>query len=409
MTEPPRGSSRLDLFRNPGFPAYVAVLFLTGFAVQIQTVAVGWRVYDMTRDPFQLGLVGLSQFLPALLLVFPAGAVADRLPRRLVMSVCLAAMSLTAAAFAWLTLTPETGTPAIFGVVVLFGIARAFYNPARQSIVPNLVPRAQLHRALATNNIANQVATMGGPVAGGLLYGLAPQAAHLVSFASFLAGAVLVLSLPRLPKAVRGTARGMEEMAAGLRYILRTKIVLGALSLDLFVVLLGGVIALLPVYARDVLDVGSVGLGILRAAPAIGAVVVAGFLVGHPITRHAGHLMFACVAGFALATLVFAVSTTVWLSILCLMLIGGFDTVSVIIRGTLIQLHTPDELRGRVTAVNQIFIGTSNEVGGFRAGTTAALVGPMPAVAGGALAALGVCALWYRLFPDLRRASSLHD
>ncbi|WP_159588237.1 MFS transporter [Chelativorans xinjiangense] len=399
--------SRLVVFGNPGFPSLVAALFLGGFAIQIQTVAVGWQVYDLTGDPFQLGLVGLSQFAPALALVLFTGAVSDRLSRRLVMSTCLAMMAFVAGGLAYLAWIGNRSTLPIFTLILMFGAVRAFYNPARQSIVTNIVEPEHLPRALATNNSAHQIATICGPVAGGLLYGLSPVAAYGMAFLFLFGAAVLIIRLPRIRQQISRARRDWSEMMAGFRFIREKRIILGAISLDLFVVLLGGAIALLPVYARDVLDIGSVGLGFLRAAPALGAVMVGLFLIGHPITRNAGRIMFAAVAGFAVFTFVFALSKVVWLSVLCLILIGAFDVVSVLIRSTLIQLHTPDDLRGRVNAVNQVFIGASNEVGGFRAGTTAALFGPVLAVAGGAIVALGICGVWYRAFPELREVAHL--
>ena len=400
-------TGRWVAFANPGFPQYIGALILSGFGMQMQTVAVGWQVYDLTRDPFDLGLVGLSQFAPALLLVLVTGAVADRFPRRTTISVCLAVMALVSCGLLALSAVDNARTALIFALLACFGTARAFYNPSRQALVTNLVPTAQLPRALATNSTVGQVATICGPVLGGLLYGVSPLAAYGTSLAFFAVAAVLVT---RIPKPAQRTSRGRQgwsEITAGFRYIVGKRIVLGAISLDLFVVLLGGAFALLPVYARDILDIGAVGLGLLRAAPAVGAIGVALFLMTHPISGHAGRIMFAAVAGFGVFTLVFALSKLVWLSILALVLIGGLDMVSVIIRNTLVQVHTPDDLRGRVNAVNQVFIGASNEVGGFRAGSTAALVGPVPAVAGGAIVALGICGLWYRLFPELRNASRL--
>jgi len=401
--------SRLVVFGNPGFPSYILAIFLGGFAIQMQTVAVGWQVYDMTRDPFQLGLVGLTQFAPALVLVLVTGAVSDRFPRRIVMGACLAIMSLVACGLAYLVLAGNTSTLPIFVLLAVFGAVRAFFNPARQSIVTNIVGPDHLPRALATNSSVNQTATVCGPVAGGLLYGLSPEAAYGVTFAFFLVAAILILRLPHFRQQVSQARRDWSEMIAGFRFIRRKRIILGAISLDLFVVLLGGVIGILPIFARDVLDIGAAGLGLLRAAPAIGAVAVGIYLIGHPINRNAGRIMFATVAGFSIFTLVFAVSKIVWLSILCLVFIGALDVISVVIRSTLIQVHTPDELRGRVNAVNQVFVGASNEVGGFRAGTVAAFAGPVAAVAGGAVAALGVCALWYRAFPELRNVSHLRN
>jgi len=405
-TPPPAG--RLAAFANPGFAAYWAALILTGFAVQIQTVAVGWYVYDLTRNPFDLGLVGLSQFLPALLLVLVTGQVADRFSRRSIMGVCLIAMALASAGLLLVTAQRLPMVWPIFAALAVFGAARAFYNPARQSILPNLVPRHHLANAIAVNATSNQVASICGPVAGGFLYVLGAEVAYGVTV-TFLAlsGVLVLIALPRPARADGRAPPGWRTVAAGFTYIWTNKPVLGAVSLDLFAVLFGGALALLPVYARDILDVGPAGLGLLKAGPAVGALVVAAMLMIRPIRRNAGLILFLSVAGFGIATLVFALSTVLWLSVAMLVLIGAFDMVSINIRSVLIQLWTPDEVRGRVTAVNQVFIGASNEVGAFRAGTMALWLGPVAAVAVGGAAILGVAALWYRAFPQLRAVRSL--
>ena len=403
-----RPGTRRELLRVPGYGLFIAAMFLNGVAMQIQTVAVGWQVYDLTRDPFDLGLVGLSQFLPALCLVLVTGAVADRFSRRLVMGLCLIVMGLVSGGLLALSLGGNVSVAPIFGLIVVYGAGRAFFNPARQALVTNIVPPGQLGQALAMNSSAMEIATICGPVAGGLLYGIAPQAAYGTGFALLVLAGVLVFLIPKPPRtAAARRKQSWQDLTAGFRYIVQRPVVLGAISLDLFVVLLGGAYALLPVYARDVLEVGAVGLGLLRAAPAVGAIAVAFLLMGRPIRHNAGRTMFLCVGAFSLATLVFALSGEVWLSVLALGVVGATDVVSVIIRQTLIQLHTPDALRGRVSAVNMVFIGASNELGGFRAGSVAALFGPVAAVAGGALLSLGVCALWMRLFPALRDVDDL--
>jgi len=404
---PVPASTRWQLLGHPGFAKVLAALACYFFAVQIQTTAVGWQVYDMTRDPFALGLIGLSQFAPGLLLFLVTGAFADRHSRRRIMGGCLVLMAVVSAGLLALTLGGSRTEAPILVLIVLFGAARAFFNPARQALVPNLVPATDLSRALALTGSMTQIGTICGPVAGGLLYGLSPALAYGSALALALVASALVLSIPAPAQRMPARKQDWQTLTAGIRFIRARPIILGAISLDLFVVILGGAEALLPVYARDVLSIGAVGLGLLRAAPAIGAIAVAFWLLKHPIRRNAGRLMFATTAGFALATFVFAVSQNVWLSVIALAATGGFDMISVLIRTTLIQLHTPDELRGRVTAVNQVFIGASNEMGAFRAGSMAALVGPVAAVAGGAVVAMGISALWLRLFPDLRRASSL--
>ncbi len=391
----------LAAFRSPGFGRYWGMLVCTGFAVQIQTVSVAWQVYDLTRNPIDRGYVGLSQFLPALLLVAVTGSVADRFPRRAIIGVCLLVMAAGAAGLLTLTRTGVPHVAAIFALVSVFGAARAFYNPARQAIIANLVPRDQLPNAIAVNTSTNQFATICGPVAGGLLYGAHPLAPYVVSVVLFLLAALFVLGIPRLPQTIRKGGATWETLSAGFRYIWGNKVVLGAISLDLFAVLLGGATALLPVYARDILDVGPTGLGVLRAAPAAGAILVGLVLVLRPIENHAGRIMFAAVAAFGAFTVVFALSETLWLSVAALALAGGADMVSVYVRASLIQLWTPDELRGRVNAVNQVFIGASNEVGAFRAGMSAALIGPVVAGVVGGLGAVAVAGIWYRAFPRL--------
>jgi MFS family permease len=406
MTTRPK-TDRFALFRHAGYLRYWIALILTGFAFQMQTVAIGWQVYDLTRNPLDLGLVGLSQFLPALLLVLVTGAVADRYPRRRILGVCLIVQAICAAGFVWLSNAGLTGAWPIFGLLVVFGGARAFYNPARQAIVPNLVPAEDLPRAIALNMTSGQVATICGPVAGGLLYGIAPSAAYGATLAFLLASGVLVLGIPKPAQRRPAAYTNWSVISGGFRYIWSEKVVLGAISLDLFAVLLGGAMALLPVYARDILEVGPAGLGMLRSASAVGAICVGAFLIARPVRDHAGRIMFAAVIAFGLFTLVFSLSQTLWISVAALVCMGAADMLSVNIRGTLVQIWTPDDLRGRVNAVNQVFIGASNEVGGFRAGTMAALIGPVAAVAVGALGTLAVAGLWMRAFPQLRRIRSL--
>jgi MFS family permease len=400
---PSRGAS----FRSAGFTPYWIALIASGFAVQIQTVAVGWQVYDLTRDPLDLGLVGLSQFLPALLLVLVTGAVSDRFQRRSVMSLCLAAEAACAVALLVFTLAEMTDVRVIFAILVALGTARAFYNPARQSIVPNLVPPEHLGNAITLNTTAVQVATIAGPVSGGLLYGLAPEAAYIAAAALLVGAAVLLRFIPPLQQKITQERATWKAFLAGFQYIWRAKIVLGAISLDLFAVLLGGTTALLPIFARDILEVGPWGLGLLRAAPAIGAISVGLYLIANPIRDHAGMIMFAAILLFGLSTLVFGVSRIVWLSIVALIVMGCADMVSVYVRNTLIQLWTPDAVRGRVNAVNQVFIGASNELGGFRSGVSAALIGTVPAVVIGGVGTLLVTALWLKWFPELRRTRHL--
>jgi MFS family permease len=398
---------RFAAFGHRPFLNYWAARFLITFAAQIVSVAVGWQMYDLTRDPFDLGLVGIVQFLPSLLLVLVTGATADRFGRRLVM--WLATLLETACALALLLLSLHGLTSAlpIFLVLAVFGVARAFFGPASSSLVANLVPPEDFANAIAWNSSAWQTATIVGPVAGGLLYGLSAEVAYGTAVAFMLGATLLIFMIPKPAQRTEAERPSMETLFAGFRYIWSEKIVLGAISLDLFAVLLSGATALLPVYARDILVLGPWGLGMLRSAPGIGAIAVALWLAGHPIRDHAGVLMLIAVTLWGAFTMVFGVSAIPWLSIAMLALMGAADMISVYVRETLIQLWTPDALRGRVNAVNQVFVGASNEVGEFRAGTMAALIGTVPAVVIGGVGAVVVAGLWATLFPQLRRVRRL--
>jgi MFS family permease len=401
---PPGGSGA---FRHRGFTLFWIARFLNNLAAQIVSVAVGWQVYDLTRNPFDLGLVGLIQFAPALLLVLVTGAASDRYNRRAIVAVCQIAEGGAAAALVWLTATGAVSVGLIFAVLLGFGIARAFIGPASQSLIPNLVPLADLPGAIAVSTSAWLLSGIAGPALGGLLYGFSAEFAYGTAFALFVAAAVLVFNVPKpLQKTMREPV-SWTALVAGVRYVFRDKIVLGAVSMDLFAVLLGGAVALLPAYARDILDAGPLGLGFLRSAAGVGAIVTAALLAARPIRDHAGRIMLIAVGAFGLATLVFGVSKNLWLSVAALTVAGAADMVSVYIRETLIQVWTPDSVRGRVSAVNQVFIGASNELGEFRAGTMAALIGLVPAVVAGGVGTIAVAALWARIFPQLRDTRTL--
>jgi MFS family permease len=398
---------RYAAFRHSAYLRFWAARFLATFATQIVSVAVGWQVYDLTRDPFDLGLVGIIQFLPSLLLVLVTGAASDRFGRRLIMGLSTGVEALCALALLFFTLSGLTGVGPIFAVLAVFGVARAFLGPAAASLVANLVPKEDFANAVAWNSSAWQTATIVGPVAGGLLYGLSAEAAYGCAALLMAAATVLTFSIPKPAQREPTEKPSLETLFAGFRYIWREKVVLGAISLDLFAVLLSGAVALLPVYARDILELGPWGLGLLRAAPGIGAILVAVWLAGHPIRDHAGIVMFGFVALFGVFTVLFGVSTVPWLSIFALAMLGATDMVSVYIRETLIQLWTPDEVRGRVNAVNMVFVGASNELGEFRAGTMAALIGTVPAVVFGGIGAVAVAGIWAVIFPELRRIRHL--
>lgn len=402
---PPAPASPIA-FRHRNFVLFWTARLCATFAVQVVSVAVGWQVYDLTRDPFDLGLVGLVQFAPAFALVLVTGPAADRFPRRIIMGLCVALEAVGALALVGLTLGGNADTGPIFAALFAFGVARAFFGPASAALIPSLVPKEALANAITWASSSWQFASIVGPVAGGLLYGFSPQAAYMG--AAVLLGVGLgAIALLRVDQPRRTLDSSWRTLVAGFAYVAKEKIVLGAISLDLFAVLLGGAVALMPAVARDVLDVGPWGLGLLRAAPGVGAIAMAVLLSVAPIRDHAGRIMFACVGLFGLATAVFGLSETVWLSVAALGVMGAADMVSVTIRETLLQLWTPDEVRGRVNAVNMLFIGASNELGEFRTGAMASVIGVMPAIVAGGVGAMAVAGLWAWWFPGLRTARSL--
>jgi MFS family permease len=394
-------------FRSRDFALYCAGRFLSGAAIQAQNVAVGWLVYDLTRDPFALGLVGLATFLPAVALALVTGHAADRLDRRLVLLVCYGICTLTALGLLLCAWSGSRQVWPIYLLVLAFGAARAFANPAGQALVPNLVPPAQLGNAVAWNSSAWQTATVVGPALGGVLYALGGAVAFAAAASCFALTAGLVAAIRPRPAGAPREKASWASLLAGVRFIRSRPVVLGAISLDLVAVLLGGATALLPVYARDVLQVGPWGLGLLRGMPALGAVAMALLLAHRPLRRHTGRRMFQAVAVFGLATVGFGLSTSLPLSLACLLVLGAAGMVSVFIRQTLVQLETPDAMRGRVAAVNSAFIGASNELGEFESGTLAALVGAVPAVVAAGLGTLLVAGLWARWFPALRARDRL--
>lgn len=380
---------------------------LATFAVQVISVSLGWMVYDITRDPLSLGLVGLVQFVPALVLVLVTGSVADRYSRRKIMMICLAVEAAATVALLLLSWSHVDAVWPIYAALLVIGIGRAFFGPAMQALVPNLVPTVALPSAIALNTSSWQLATIIGPVLGGLLYGIHAEVAFGTAFVMFTAAIGCVMMIPRQPRRAAQEPASWETVVAGFKYVRDTRIVLGAISLDLFAVLLGGATALMPIFARDILDVGPLGLGLLRAGPGIGAIAVALYLAWRPIQSAAGIWMFLGVAVFGAATIAFGISVTPWFSIAMLILMGAADMISVYVRETLIQLATPDDVRGRVNAVNMVFVGASNELGEFRAGLSAAFMGTVPAVVVGGIGTLLVAGLWAKWFPELRRAERL--
>ena len=388
------------------------VLFWTGRVLatvgfQMQSVAVGWQVYELTDSAFDLGLVGLAQFLPMLVLALVTGHAADRYDRRKIVIACQIVKLMTAVALALGSLYGGLPRAAIFGVLFVFGAARAFEMPALQALLPGIVPAVLLPRAIAGSASANQAATIGGPALGGLLYAASPALAYATCGVFFLLCALCIDRIRAGHTAREREPVTLDSLFAGVRFIRGHPVMLGAISLDLFAVLLGGATALLPIYAKDILHVGPTGLGMLRAAPAVGALAMSLFLARHPLQRQVGWTMFAAVAIFGGATIVFALSSSFPLSLALLALLGASDMVSVVIRSSLVQLQTPDAMRGRVGAVNSVFIGSSNQLGEFESGLTAAWFGVVPSVVIGGVGTLIVVLLWIRLFPGLARTDRL--
>jgi MFS family permease len=384
------------------------------FASQIQSVAMGWQMYALARQghsvnesALMVSMLGLAAFVPVLLLTLPAGEAADRYDRRRVMMLCLSGEIVSVLTLAIATVQGWASPGLLLGVATLFGASRAFFAPANTALGPMLVPRKLLPRAIAWNSLAWQTASIAGPAAAGVLVALSPAHAFVTALILYAVSALCVTMIRRNTKPETQPGSRWALMKEGLAYVWREKMVFGAISLDLFAVLLGGATALLPVFARDVLHVGPEGFGVLRAGPAIGATVIAFWLAAHPIRSRAGAYMFGGVAVFGLATCVFALSKTLWLSVAALAVLGGADMLSVYVRQTLIQLVTPDPMRGRVAAVSSVFIGASNELGEFESGVIARFLGPIGAALFGGIGALGVTALWAWLFPQLRKADRL--
>lgn len=377
----------------------------------MQAVVVAWQVYDQTRDAMALAYVGLAQFLPMLLLLMPAGDLIDRFDRRRILALSWAMGAVCSALLWWLT-DGSAGVTGIYAVLVLYGCSRAFSGPAMQSLLPQIVPRAQLAQAIAANSMLMRASTIGGPILGGFLYALGGgELTYVVCCAGFMLGVALLLRVAvahaQAPAPAQGTM--WQRFGDGVSFIRSRPIILGTISLDLFAVLLGGVVALLPIYAQEVLHVGPAGLGALRSAMAMGEVCAGLYLSVRPFNRHVGRTMFIAVAVFGLANLVFALSTLFWLSMVALAVAGAADMVSVYIRSALVQFSTPDSMRGRVNAVNMLFVGSSNELGEFRAGTSAAWFSVVPAAVVGSLCTLGVVGGWMLAFQPLRKVDRFED
>jgi MFS family permease len=394
------------VFAYPSYVRYVAARLCMVLAIEMQSVAVGWRVYEITHSPMALGLTGLVQFLPGILLFLVSGHVADRWERRRLVMLCYLGMAACSAALLAIEFRGLHSANPIYVVLLLLGVARAFNGPAQRALLPQLVPLELFPSAVAWDASAFQTAMILGPSAGGLLYALfrGPVTLYAISATVLIASMVIMSGIKTRPPAVSREPLSLDTALAGLRYIWSQKVILGSISLDLFAVLLGGAVALLPVYASEILRTGPWGLGLLRAAPGVGASAMAAVLANRPIRRRAGALMLWFVGGFGAATIVFAYSRSLAISLGALVLVGATDMVSVVVRATLVQTTTPDAMRGRVNSVELIFVGASNQLGQFESGLTAQWFGTVPAVALGGIGALAVTALWAWAFPALRRA-----
>lgn len=407
------------LLTHRSFLFFLLSRSLSRFSSLIGIVAFGWQVYDLTGSAFALGMMGLVGFLPTALLVFVAGNVADRYERKRILQACQLAEALTIAFVAWGAYAGWLAVVDLFIAVLVLGTTAAFENPATAALLPLVVPEGAVQRATALSSGSAQLATIMGPALGGIAYAVSPALSYglmvlLWLLAALFAGMIRLMQ-PAAPRGaatlkdsarLKGSARP-GDLFAGVNFIRNHPAILGTLSLDLFAVLFGGVTALLPIYARDILQTGPWGLGMLRAAPAVGALLTTALLARQPIARRVGMRMFQAVIVFGVATVAFSLSHWMWLSVVALAILGAADTVSVVIRFSLVQLATPNEMRGRVGAVNFLFINASNNLGQFESGVTAALLGAMPAAVLGGVATVAIALLWMKLFPTLRDVERL--
>jgi MFS family permease len=402
------------LLREGDYLRFWASRWMGSLGSQIQSVTMGWQIYAISRhtldvgaSAFNVSLVGLITFAPLFFLALPAGEIADRHDRRKVLMFCYAGEIATVALLSWAAFEHAATVPLLLGTALIFGASRAFFSPAMTALGPMMVPRSLLPRAIAWNSLAWQSASIAGPAIGGALVAISPGAAFATTLALYACAALSLLSIRRPTRPQIQPGSRVELVREGLRYVWTHKVVFGAISLDLAAVILGGATALLPAFAKDVLHVGAQGFGILRAGPALGATVVGLFLTLHPIRRRAGLTMFAGVAAFGAATVLFGLSRLLWLSVAALAILGGADMLSVFVRQTLVQLMTPDAMRGRVAAVSTLFISASNELGEFESGLAARFLGAVGAVLFGGVGALIVTGVWAAAFPALRQADRL--
>ncbi|MGH8353933.1 MAG: MFS transporter [Pseudomonas sp.] len=401
-------TANASLLRHRPFLAFWLARVCSASGVQMLTVAIGWQLYALTGSVLDLGLVGLLEFAPRLLFMLHTGHVADRYDRRKVAVLCQSLQALIALALMLGSLSQGLSRELIFGLAFLLGTARSFEMPTTQALLPNLVPAALFPAAVAASASAIQAATIVAPALGGLLFAFGAFWVYAPTALLYGLGCLLMLSLPARQQPPRQERASLDSLLAGIRFIRQRPDVFGAITLDMWAVLLGGATALLPVFAKDILLTGPWGLGLLRSAPAVGALLMAVWLARFPIARHVGRNMFVSVAIFGVATIAFGLSTSFWFSLAVLVLLGAADMVSLVIRGAFVQLETPDEMRGRVSAVNGLFIGASNQLGEFESGITAAWFGTVPAVVLGGVGTLLVTGVWIRLFPALARRDRLH-
>ena len=400
-------SPQFAAFNHFSYRRYFVSRFMGGFSLHVLTTTIGFHLYDVTNNPFWLGLIGIVLFLPSLLLVFVTGMAADRLNRRLVMAGSILTLALSALMVTGLVIFDRFEPAWVLAAMALVGIGRAFLSPASSSLVVNLVPTEDFGNAVGWITSSWQLASIVGPAIAGMLYAFIGGWTYLASAVFFVIAALLILSIPKPKQNISKDPTNWKSLMGGFEYVWKTKIVLGAITLDLFAVFIGSAVWLMPIFAKDILDIGAIGNGFLRAAPGIGAVLMAIYLIRFPIKDYAGRTLLISVLLFAVATIVFGLSKIVWLSIFALMLVGAFDMISVYIREILLQLWTPDEVRGRVNAVNSIFLGASNELGDARAGFVAAKWGAIFTVVAGGIAAMGVVAIVSVIFPQLRKVRRL--
>ncbi len=397
------------LLQHRSFVSFWLARTSSSFGFQMLSIIVGWQIYSQTHSAFWLGMIGLVQFFPSVILALPAGHIADQFDRRRVVMFGQILEWAAIALLAWLTWKGDASVGVILSLIFIISSAKTLESPAMISMLPALVPTSILPRATAANAVSGQAAQIVGPALGGFLYAAGAEVVYAVTAGLYLLSLMLVLTLRYEQALSPRTPPTLSSLFAGVDFIRKRPDVLGVISLDLFAVLLGGATALLPIFAHDVLHTGPIGLGVLRSAPAVGALLMGFWLSHRALKRNVGMIMFMSVAGFGVATLVFALSSWMWLSLLALFALGGCDMVSMVIRGSLVQLDTPDEMRGRVNAVNSIFINTSNQLGDFESGMLAAWLGAVPAAAIGGIGTLVVVALWMKWFPNLRKRQRLES